>query len=239
MNQNGDQEKQSSGSGWRGPSGVRTTYLIDRPLQTKLITYSFRHILIVVAAVAFVLFAPTLNMRFEDSPQARAAVESATRLLQLHSRFWMTAVLVVMLVAVDALRLSHRIAGPLHRFRVALRQWRSGEIPDRIRLRDGDLLHEFCEEVNAALDEARAVRDVQVRRNQELQDLVGEAQTVCRDSGGEVAMARVREILGQMDEIVTVDSVVRSASGTRGETSVAASGNSETPADADETRRAA
>ena len=52
----------------------------------------------------------------------------------------------------DMLHLTHKVAGPLVRFRNMFRVMAQGERPERIRLRDGDLLDEFCESYNDFVD---------------------------------------------------------------------------------------
>jgi hypothetical protein len=55
----------------------------------------------------------------------------------------------------DMLRLTHQVAGPLVRFRAALRQLAAGEKVEQIKLREGDLLTEFQEAFNEFLASPR------------------------------------------------------------------------------------
>ncbi len=202
MEENGGGASQQQRSNWLTAFRKRKQFVVDQRLQSKLLLYSFRHILIVVLAVAFVLFTPSIAVVINNDVQSEQAVRAAAHLLHLHASFWTTAVLVVILVAADSIRLSHKIAGPLHRFRKALREWRTGEIPQRIQLREGDLLLDFCDEVNVALDDARAQRAALDQRDQELLRLVEQLQVSNDGSGDELGSARVRETLSRMKVLV-------------------------------------
>lgn len=52
----------------------------------------------------------------------------------------------------DMLRITHKIAGPLVRFRSALLKLSKGEPVEKIRLRDGDLLTEFQDSFNQYIE---------------------------------------------------------------------------------------
>jgi hypothetical protein len=51
---------------------------------------------------------------------------------------------------------THRLAGPLHRMGRHLESVAAGERPGPCHLRDGDQLHDLCENMNRALDAAYA-----------------------------------------------------------------------------------
>jgi hypothetical protein len=52
----------------------------------------------------------------------------------------------------DAMRLTHRVAGPIYRFRQTILSITSGEPVRRIKLRDGDHLNEVADDINEMLD---------------------------------------------------------------------------------------
>jgi methyl-accepting chemotaxis protein len=65
--------------------------------------------------------------------------------------FWpmMASALIGAAVSLYAgLVLSHRIAGPLYRFEKVMRDLRTGQWPDRVRLRAGDEFQEVAEEMD-------------------------------------------------------------------------------------------
>jgi hypothetical protein len=63
----------------------------------------------------------------------------------------LAAMAVLPLVLYDAVRTTHRVAGPLVRFRKTLEQLRNGERVEKVQLRKGDLLVDFQQEFNEFL----------------------------------------------------------------------------------------
>ena len=61
--------------------------------------------------------------------------------------------LVVPFFAWDAMRLTHRVVGPLNRFRRAMREIAAGESVRLVRLREGDELDDMQRDFNAMLDQ--------------------------------------------------------------------------------------
>jgi hypothetical protein len=61
------------------------------------------------------------------------------------------ACLILPLFMIDFVRLTHRIAGPLVRFRIALVQIMQGHRVNEVELRKGDLLTEFQQSFNEFL----------------------------------------------------------------------------------------
>jgi hypothetical protein len=63
------------------------------------------------------------------------------------------------LAVYDMLRLSHRFAGPMLRFRRAMRDLGRGEQVEPLRFRDGDFWQEMAAEFNAVLQRVERQRD--------------------------------------------------------------------------------
>lgn len=64
---------------------------------------------------------------------------------------WVCAVAIVPIVLWDLLVFSHRIVGPLFRFRKTLESLAAGQSVSEVRLRDGDLLNELNDTFNRYL----------------------------------------------------------------------------------------
>jgi nitrogen fixation/metabolism regulation signal transduction histidine kinase len=60
------------------------------------------------------------------------------------------------LFVLDALRMAHRIVGPLYRFRKVIEAVKEGEAVSLIRLRDSDYLQELKDELNQMLEALEA-----------------------------------------------------------------------------------
>lgn len=129
----------------------RRRFFIDKRLQGRLLLTSFAHVGIVAAVFGCVLFLPPIVGMLTHADDSDAALQAAQQLLYLHGRFWPAAVLALLLVSLDSVRVSHRIAGPVFRFRETLRRLRDGEAVGEIRLRESDLLQELADDLNEML----------------------------------------------------------------------------------------
>jgi hypothetical protein len=77
--------------------------------------------------------------------------EQAVVMLYMHERFWWLASLCVVIVVLGAVKFSHRIAGPLVRFKRNLRLMADGKLPSPLRTRSGDYLQEEVACLNQAV----------------------------------------------------------------------------------------
>ncbi|MCA9754385.1 MAG: hypothetical protein KDA27_01175 [Candidatus Eisenbacteria bacterium] len=134
----------------------RRRFLIHKKLQYQLLLGTLWHVVLILVIAVAILFVPLMVQLATNDPNSDAALRAANHLLYLHGRFWPTLVLVAVFIGLDALRTSHRIAGPLLRFSRALEVVREGRIPKTIVLREGDFLLEECARINEAIELAEA-----------------------------------------------------------------------------------
>ncbi|HTU23278.1 MAG TPA: hypothetical protein VMG10_34910 [Gemmataceae bacterium] len=124
----------------------RTKVWID-PFQTRL---AWR------IALYLALLAPVLlNLLFTwklISEGVRDPVAQMVDLLHELVPVGVCLLIVVPVMAWDAIRFSHRLVGPLVRFRRAAQDIARGEAVRPIKLRDGDLLIEFRDDFNRMLE---------------------------------------------------------------------------------------
>ncbi len=78
-------------------------------------------------------------------------LKQALEVLNRYLPVWICLFLLVPVLAWDAIRFTHRIVGPVVRFRRAVRDIARGEPVRPIRLRAGDFLTEFRDEFNEML----------------------------------------------------------------------------------------
>jgi hypothetical protein len=148
----------------------RRRFLIHKKLQYQLLLGTFWHMVLVGVIAAAILFLPLIVQLSTSDPSSDIALRAANHLLYLHGRFWPTLVLVAVLIGLDALRTSHRIAGPILRFHRALQEFRAGKVPQTIALRKGDFFLEECAELNEAILESRARLTERTTFREELAD---------------------------------------------------------------------
>lgn len=65
----------------------------------------------------------------------------------------------ILVIAIFGIFFLHRIAGPVYRFRRVLHRIAEGEIPDEVKLREGDFFTETADDLNRVLRMLRERRD--------------------------------------------------------------------------------
>ncbi len=133
----------------------RRRFVISPSLQLPLLLHSFAHLVLVSVALIAALFGPSIVSLLRNEATSDRALSAANQILFLHPRFWPTLALALLLVALDSIRTSHRIAGPIYRFNQALERVQAARIPEPIQLRREDFLQEDCRRINAALELTR------------------------------------------------------------------------------------
>lgn len=145
------------------PAWRRRRFIVDN-LQYRLLVVHVVYFVIGVSIVAAVLFLPLLEQlrRTEVNPLYRREV--ASQLLILHERFWPALLAAFVLLGLHSVLTSHRISGPLYRFRV-LEAVKQGDLSAQVNLRKHDYLMKEAEVINEMIDSLRA----RVRRLDEQQ----------------------------------------------------------------------
>ena len=127
----------------QSPRTQRRRLAFVHPLQARMLSLVLFYTLIIALLLAIPVFRPL--MQALDDPaltwQERAAV--ATELLNLHARYWpwaLGAIAVLTIHCLHSLRVIHRVAGPLYRFKQLYREIGEGNLSIRATLRPHDYL---------------------------------------------------------------------------------------------------
>ncbi len=134
----------------------RARIVVDRKLQWSLCLHGIVYGVLLLVVVSCGIFAPLLWQLGEQGPNAPLDPEAAVVMIYMHRSFWIVAAAGLVLTTLAALRFSHRIAGPLVRYKRNLRLVADGKLPPDLRTRRGDFLQEEVACLNAAV---RGVRD--------------------------------------------------------------------------------
>ena len=121
--------------------------LIVSPFQYKLLRRVFLYWLIYQLSLWNFLFFWRLLAEGKGDPFAQYV-----RFFQDFYPMLFCFALVVPFFAWDAMRLTHRVVGPLNRFRRAMREIAAGESVRLVRLREGDELDDMQRDFNAMLE---------------------------------------------------------------------------------------
>ncbi len=110
-------------------------------VQPRFLGLSVLYVVLVIAAVSAALFMP-LMVQLDHLPLSSVEAQRAAELFEvLHSRFWPIVIVVALLLLVHGVFFSHRIAGPLYRFRRIFQSVASGDLTVRTSIRKSDYLH--------------------------------------------------------------------------------------------------
>lgn len=110
-------------------------------VQPRFLGLSFCYVVVVIAAVAGALFVPLMLELHHLPLSSIEAQRVADQFELLHSRFWPAVFVVSLLLIVHGVFFSHRIAGPLYRFRRIFQSVAEGDLTVRTSIRKSDYLH--------------------------------------------------------------------------------------------------
>jgi hypothetical protein len=129
----------------------RRRFLIDRSLQIRFVAASLGYVAFYVLVTAAATFVPLIFLLRATKPESNMAYLLANNLIYLHQHVWPIALLVLVLVSLHSLWLSHKVAGPLFRFRRIFQALAAGKIPSPQHLRKGDYLQPEMKLINEML----------------------------------------------------------------------------------------
>jgi methyl-accepting chemotaxis protein len=112
-----------------------------------ILSYGF--IVILFSALAFL--APEIIKMQDESLTMEARALAADRVITLHTRVWVTALVIVCVLGIHSFYAFHRVVGPLYRLTRAFEQVGGGDLGFEIRLRKKDYLHEEASVLNAMI----------------------------------------------------------------------------------------
>ena len=144
---------------------MRWRYIVDWKLQGSLILHGITYGGFVLLMVSVGIYLPLLwDLGVVD--MARSDEEQAIVMIYLHKRFWLIALMCLVIIVLGAVRFSHRVAGPMVRFKRNLRLLADGKFPPPLRTRRADLLKAEVNCLNKAVvgvgERLDAIRRTQV-----------------------------------------------------------------------------
>jgi general secretion pathway protein G len=126
--------------------GFRRRRILIDGFQLRYAAEQLAFLFLLAVAVAAAVFGPVI---IELRGTGGSAV--AGHFLWLHTWFWPVAILTLAVAAGHAIWISHKIAGPLYRFRRVFELIAAGDLSPRVRIRRGDYLTEEAAAFDAAL----------------------------------------------------------------------------------------
>jgi len=83
-------------------------------------------------------------------------LQAVLRLQTFAQVFVIPLALTSVAICLHGVLFTHRIAGPIHRFKESLQRFRSGDLSTEIKLRKTDYFHDLCEDINAMVADLRS-----------------------------------------------------------------------------------
>lgn len=124
--------------------------------QYKLLRANLAYFVTIVLVFAVVVFLPlALQIRSSSTLSPVKAEELADGFLFLHARLWPALFIVLVLLAFHSVLISHRIAGPLYRFRSVLRAVAEGDLSVWVKIRPTDYLTQEADLLNETIGALR------------------------------------------------------------------------------------
>jgi len=124
--------------------------------QYRLLFINLLYFCIILLIFAAALFLPLILKLRTGSASVIEQGELAGQFLALHARVWPAMLVVFVLLALHSTFVSHRIAGPLYRFRKVFGAVARGDLSVRANLRKGDYLGKESESLNEMIASLRA-----------------------------------------------------------------------------------
>ncbi len=127
------------------PRFQRRTVIIKRALQFKYVAMVFFSALIASLLVGLDVYYTMAKMLLADNPAMAGALAQFDTIIVVKIALYLVIILLI------SLYVSHRFAGPIHRFEKSAQVAASGDLTHRVSLRTGDELLELQEEFNGML----------------------------------------------------------------------------------------
>ena len=138
----------------------RRQILVDR-FQYRLVLINLLYFLTILLIFSAALFLP-LIIQLESSTPLSEQEAVAIQFLALHARVWPALLLAFLLLAIHSIIVSHRIAGPLLRFRNTFRVIGTGDLSVRVTIRKHDYLGNEADILNEMIAGLRTkIKDIE------------------------------------------------------------------------------
>jgi hypothetical protein len=135
----------------------RRNFVVNRPLQISILLTSLGYVALLVLVISVALFAPLIIQLRHPDYESTETTDAALRILYLHQVYWLPVLLTLLFIALHSVRTSHRIAGPMYRFRRACESMKKLVLPAPVRLRKYDYFRPEMDTVNSMIEAWRGL----------------------------------------------------------------------------------
>lgn len=128
----------------------RKQYLVDRGYQLRFVTRIFMVVLAVAVTSSLVATILLMNSISRQEPEQRMILIYC--LIAVASTLLIELLLSIPIVFFLGIRQSHRIVGPMNRIKRTLEAIGTGDLSQRIVVRQGDALEDLAKSINQMAD---------------------------------------------------------------------------------------
>lgn len=125
----------------------RQKKFIDREIQGRLALMVVKNALVYLLLLAIFIFVP-LAIRLNAEESTPELHDAANAFLALHEHFWPAIFFVLIVIGIHSIRVSHRMVGPVYRFKETLKGIGKNDLSYTVTLRDGDFFVDLMDEIN-------------------------------------------------------------------------------------------
>ncbi len=133
----------------------RRRILID-PFQYRLLLINILYFSVILLVFLGALFLPLIFQLDSETLTMMEQGELASEFLSLHARVWPAIFVAFVFLAIHSVFVSHRIAGPLFRFRSTFKAVADGDLSVRANLRKRDYLGKESQVLNEMIASLQA-----------------------------------------------------------------------------------
>ncbi|MFQ5596840.1 MAG: hypothetical protein ACE5GK_02200 [Nitrospiria bacterium] len=120
---------------------------INRQIQGRIAAIVVLNGLMYIFLLSVLIFAPLAYRIYSENitPELQQAADA---FLALHEHFWPAIFILLSVIGLHSIRISHRMAGPVYRFKETFKEMQRGDLSTHITLRSGDFFVDLMEEFN-------------------------------------------------------------------------------------------
>jgi methyl-accepting chemotaxis protein len=177
----------------------RRRQLVVEGFQTRFIATQLAWLVFFLFAFAIVLLAPQVYVLLSNDKERR--LEAAVVFLSLHQQLWPALAVFLAIATAVTIRQSHRIAGPLYRFRRVCEEVAAGRLFVSARIRRGDYLTREAEAFEAMLV---ALRTRIATAQASLEQADEHLRTMKALENSSVEVERIEELVGHARQSLDV-----------------------------------
>jgi methyl-accepting chemotaxis protein len=158
-------------------------------LQYRMLGGQFLYLASLILLFSSVLYLPWLLASYGGPPGQPDYGLAAQQLAAMHERLWLALPVIVLLCVLHSILVSHRIAGPLYRFKRIFTDLGNGDLSMRVKVRRTDYLVQEADAMNMMIGslagKMRGVRESHQTACATLSELMG---AMGADAGREAHM---------------------------------------------------